>query len=124
VGDAGRCSLEQAAPAAPGRRYLVPATASHSSAIATTLERLTPRGKLRIVAAALEPMQLPVLPLLGGKSVARWPSDTAVDSEDTLDFGARSGVHPRVETSPLEHAEEAYTRSRRTGCASGEVRVP
>jgi len=93
-----------------GGAHLVLATAPHATAIASTLEGLTPRGKLLIVAAPMEPMQLPVLPLLSGKCVAGWPSGAAVDSEDTLAFSARSGVRPRIETFPLERAEEAFER--------------
>ena len=39
-----------------------------------------------------------------------WPSGVATDSEDTLEFCARTGVKPHVETAPLVEAEEAYLR--------------
>jgi len=55
-------------------------------------------------------MQISALALLSGKTIAGWPSGTAVDSEDTMAFSARSGVRPRIETFPLEKAEEAFTR--------------
>ena len=33
-----------------------------------------------------------------------------MDSEDTLNFSALTGVKPMIETYPLEKAEEAYDR--------------
>jgi D-arabinose 1-dehydrogenase-like Zn-dependent alcohol dehydrogenase len=91
-----------------GRADLVLATAPHAASMAGTLDGLKSRGKLLIVAAALEPMQLPTLGLLSGKSLAGWPSGTSIDSEDTLNFSALSGVRPKVETFKLEQAEQAY----------------
>ena len=35
---------------------------------------------------------------------------TAKDSEDTLEFGALSGIRPMIERYPLERAAEAYDR--------------
>ena len=93
-----------------GGAHLVLATAPHAEAIASTVDGLTPRGKLLIVAAPVEPITLSALSLLSGKTVAGWPSGTALDSEDTLAFSARTGVRPRIETFPLEQAEEAYAR--------------
>jgi D-arabinose 1-dehydrogenase-like Zn-dependent alcohol dehydrogenase len=67
-----------------------------------------PRGKLLIVAAAFEPMKVSAMMLLSGKSIAGWPSGSAIDSEDTMAFSALTNVRPRVETFPLERAEEAF----------------
>jgi D-arabinose 1-dehydrogenase-like Zn-dependent alcohol dehydrogenase len=33
-----------------------------------------------------------------------------MDSEDTLNFSALTGIKPMVETYPLEQAEQAYIR--------------
>ena len=33
-----------------------------------------------------------------------------MDSEDTLNFSALTGIKPMIETYPLEKAEEAYNR--------------
>lgn len=105
----------KAVPAAEGLQrlggaHLVLATAPHAAAIASTVEGLTPRGKLLIVAAPHEPMELSTLPLLSGKTIAGWPSGTAIDSEETMSFCARTGVRPRIETFPLEQAEQAFAR--------------
>ena len=37
-----------------------------------------------------------------------WPSGTAIDSEDTPEFSAKSGAMPMVETYPLDQVNEAY----------------
>jgi len=87
---------------------VVLATAPHAAAIASTLNGLKPRGKLLVVAAAFEPLQLSALALLSGRSVAGWPSGSAIDSEETMRFSALTGVRPRIERFPLEKAEEAF----------------
>ena len=48
--------------------------------------------------------------LLGRRTVAGWPSGTGMDSEDTLNFSALSGIKPMIETYPLEQAEQAFER--------------
>jgi propanol-preferring alcohol dehydrogenase len=93
-----------------GGADLVLATAPHAAAIASTLGGLKARGKLLIVAAPFEPMQIPALPLLSGKTIAGWPSGTAIDSEETMAFSALTKVRPRIEKFPLDRAEEAYTK--------------
>lgn len=93
-----------------GGADLVLATAPHAAAIASTVDGLRKRGKLLIVAAPVEPIQVSAFALLSGKTVAGWPSGTAIDSEATMAFSARTGVRPRVETFGLEQAEEAFTK--------------
>jgi propanol-preferring alcohol dehydrogenase len=93
-----------------GGADLVLATAPHSAAIASTVDGLTARGKLLVVAASFEPLQIPALSLLSGKAIAGWPSGSAIDSEETMAFSALSGVRPRIETYPPEKAEEAFGR--------------
>jgi D-arabinose 1-dehydrogenase-like Zn-dependent alcohol dehydrogenase len=93
-----------------GGADLVLATAPHSDAIASTIGGLKSRGKLLIVAASFEPLAVPVLSLLSGKTIAGWPSGSAADSEDTLRFSALSGVRPRTEVFKLEQAEEAFAK--------------
>jgi D-arabinose 1-dehydrogenase-like Zn-dependent alcohol dehydrogenase len=47
--------------------------------------------------------------LIGARrSVAGWPSGTAPDSEDTMNFSVLSNVRPMIETFSLERAAEAY----------------
>ncbi len=100
-------------PAAEGLKKLggadvVLATAPHSQAITSTVDGLRPRGKLLLVAAPHEPLQVNPVALLSGKSIAGWPSGSAIDSEDTMRFSMLTGVRPRIEKFPLAKAEEAF----------------
>ena len=107
-----------------GGAHLVLATAPHSEAIAGTVDGLRPRGKLLIVAAPFEPMQVHAFSLLSGKTVAGWPSGTSIDSEDTLAFSALTGVRPRIEKFPLEKAEDAYVKMMENRVRFRAVLVP
>jgi len=91
-----------------GGADLVLATAPNSAAIASTVNGLKARGKLLIVAASFEPLQLSALALLSGKTVAGWPSGRPIDSEETVAFSALVGVRPRIERFRLDQAEEAF----------------
>jgi propanol-preferring alcohol dehydrogenase len=102
-------------PAAEGLQKLggadvILATAPHSAAIASTFDGLKVRGKLLLVAAPFEPLAVSAFGLLSGRTVAGWPSGSAIDSEETMAFSQLTGVKPRVETFRLEQAEEALTR--------------
>lgn len=93
-----------------GGADLVLCTAPNSEAIAKVVGGLKPRGTLLLVAAPAEPISVPGLALISGKRIQGWPSGSSIDSEDTMRFSALSGVKARVETYPLERAEEAFTR--------------
>ena len=93
-----------------GGADLVLATAPNGPAIQSTLGGLKPRGKLLIVAAPAEPLEVSVFGLLSGKAIAGWPSGSSIDSEETLAFSALAGVRPRIEVFALEQAEEALAR--------------
>lgn len=94
-----------------GGAKVVLATATSNKAMADTLGGLGLNGKLIILGASFEPMQVNTPPMIGGRqSVAGWPSGSSIDSEDTLAFSALSGVRPMTEVYPLERAPEAYER--------------
>jgi propanol-preferring alcohol dehydrogenase len=93
-----------------GGADLVLATAPNSAAIASTEGGLKARGKLLVVAASFEPLPVSALGLLSGKSIAGWPSGSALDSEETVAFSVLSGVRPRIERFALEQAEEAFNK--------------
>ena len=66
-------------------------------------------GRLIILGAAVEPLQVPGIPLLmGRRSILGWPSGSSIDSQDTLSFSQLAGVRPMTEVFPLERAAEAY----------------
>jgi D-arabinose 1-dehydrogenase-like Zn-dependent alcohol dehydrogenase len=53
---------------------------------------------------AVTPLQI----ILARRNIQGWPSGTAKDSEDTLQFSLLSGVRPMIERYPLEKAAEAF----------------
>ena len=68
-------------------------------------------GKLIVLGASGEPIEVSPLLLIGARrSIAGWPSGTALDSEDTLQFSVQSDVRPAIEIFPLAKAAEAYQR--------------
>jgi D-arabinose 1-dehydrogenase-like Zn-dependent alcohol dehydrogenase len=70
---------------------------------------LAVNGKLVILGASDEPIQVPLTPLiLGRRSLIGWPSGTSIDSQDTLSFSVLSGIRSMNEVFPLERAAEAY----------------
>lgn len=93
-----------------GGADVVLATAPHSAAIASTVNGLKARGKLLIVAAPHEPISVNPFALLSGKTIAGWPSGSAIDSEDTMSFSKLTGVRPRVEKFSFDKVEEAFAR--------------
>jgi D-arabinose 1-dehydrogenase-like Zn-dependent alcohol dehydrogenase len=85
------------------------ATAPDSKSMAALVDGLAPGGKLLVVGAGFEPLNItPVQLLISRRTVQGWPSGTAKDSEDTLRFSALSGVRPMIERYPLEKVAEAY----------------
>ncbi|HLN81983.1 MAG TPA: alcohol dehydrogenase, partial [Candidatus Binatia bacterium] len=85
------------------------ATATSGKAMSAVLGGLGVNGKLIILGAAAEPLQVPGIPLLmGRRSILGWPSGSSIDSQDTLAFSAQSGVRSMNEVFPLERAAEAY----------------
>lgn len=94
-----------------GGARVVLATAPDAKSISALVGGLAPDGKLLVVGAAMEPLSISALELIGARrSVQGWPSGTAIDSEDTLRFSAFSGVRPMIETFPLARVAEAYER--------------
>lgn len=94
-----------------GGAKVILATAPSGEAISSVVGGLGIDGQLLVVAAPGEKMKVAPFALIGGrKSVAGWPSGTAIDSEDTLNFSKLTAVKPMIETFPLEKAAEAYDK--------------
>jgi D-arabinose 1-dehydrogenase-like Zn-dependent alcohol dehydrogenase len=94
-----------------GGARVILATVTHAQAMSDAVGGLGVDGKLLIVGAAPEPVQIPPFALIGGRrSVAGWPSGTSRDSEDTLNFSVLAGIRSMNEVFPLERAAEAYER--------------
>ena len=90
---------------------LILSTVTASDAMGAVFGGLRPKGQLIVVGASMEPVPVPAALLIGGdKTIAGHASGTSIDSEDTLNFSALSGVRPMIETLPLERAAEAYAK--------------
>jgi D-arabinose 1-dehydrogenase-like Zn-dependent alcohol dehydrogenase len=92
-----------------GGAKVVLATVTSGDAMSATLGGLGVNGKLVILGAAAEPLQVPGIPLmLGRRSIMGWPSGSSIDSQDTLAFSKLTGVRAMNEIFPLERSAEAY----------------
>ena len=94
-----------------GGAKVVLATVTDAPSMSAAVPGLGLYGKLLIVGAPSQPLQVPAVLLIGGcRSVAGWASGTAIDSQDAMSFSALTGVRSMNETFPFERAAEAYER--------------
>jgi len=94
-----------------GGARVILATAPSSKAISALVDGLGIDGKMLVVGAAPEPIEVTPIQLIAAqRSIQGWPSGTSRDSEDALNFCARSGVRPMIECFPLARAADAYER--------------
>jgi D-arabinose 1-dehydrogenase-like Zn-dependent alcohol dehydrogenase len=101
-----------------GGAKVILGTVPSAKAMNAVLGGLSPSGKMMIIGASDEPLQVPINQFLSGRqSVMGWYSGSSIDSQDTLAFSALSGVRSMNEIFSLEDAEEAYDKM-----MSGKVR--
>jgi len=94
-----------------GGASVILATAPDSKAMSALIDGLGVGGKLLVVGASADPISVTPIQLIGQRrAIQGWPSGTARDSEDTLNFCALTGIRPMVETFPLEQAAAGYER--------------
>jgi D-arabinose 1-dehydrogenase-like Zn-dependent alcohol dehydrogenase len=94
-----------------GGAQVIVATAPNSKAMSALIDGLGPNGKLMVIGASFDPIEVtPIQLISGSRAIQGWAAGTPADSEDTLLFAELSGVRPMIETFPLEKAEEAYAR--------------
>ena len=94
-----------------GGAQVILATAPSSKAMSALIDGLGPNGKLVVVGATMDPIEVtPVQLISGSRTIRGWASGTPTDAEDTLRFAELTGVRPMIETYPLEKAAEAYAR--------------
>jgi D-arabinose 1-dehydrogenase-like Zn-dependent alcohol dehydrogenase len=94
-----------------GGAQVILATAPNSKAMSELIDGLAPNGKLVVIGATFEPIEVtPVQLISGSRTIQGWAAGTPADSEDTLAFAGLTGVRPMIETYPLEKAAEAYSR--------------
>ena len=74
---------------------------------------LRPKGRLHIVGAVMEPLPIPLFPLLfGQKSVSASPLGSPFTAGVMLEFAARHKIEPLVETYPIDKVNEAMEKLR------------
>ena len=79
------------------------ATVPNSKAMSSALGGLASNGKLIVIGASNEPIEIPPLLLLSGRrSIVGWPSGSSIDSQDTFSFSILSGVRYVNEVFSLE----------------------
>ena len=94
-----------------GGAQVILATAPSGKAMSSLIEGLAPNGKLIVIGAAFDAIEVtPIQLITGSRAIQGWAAGTASDSEDTLRFSELTGVRPMIETYPLEKAAEGYAR--------------
>ena len=94
-----------------GGARVILATAPSSKAMSSLIDGLGMNGRLMVVGATTDPIEVTPLQLIVGmRSIQGWASGIPTDSEDTLRFAESTGVRPMIEKFPLEKAAEAYAR--------------
>jgi D-arabinose 1-dehydrogenase-like Zn-dependent alcohol dehydrogenase len=94
-----------------GGAQVILATAPSSKAMSELIDGLAPNGKLIVIGATSDPIEVtPIQLISGSRTIQGWAAGTPADSEDTLRFAELTGVRPMIETYPLEKAAEAYAR--------------
>jgi D-arabinose 1-dehydrogenase-like Zn-dependent alcohol dehydrogenase len=94
-----------------GGAQVILATAPSSKAMSELINGLGPNGKLMVIGATFDPIEVsPIQLITGSRTIQGWASGTPADEEDTLRFAELSGVRPMIETYPLEKAAEGYAR--------------
>ncbi|MEN0015628.1 MAG: alcohol dehydrogenase [Solirubrobacteraceae bacterium] len=101
-----------------GGAVTILATVTAPKAMSAAVGGLRPRGRMIVVGASADPMEIAPFDLIPGSTgVIGHASGTSKDSEDTLRFSALQDIRPQIETYPLEQAAEGYARM-----MSGEAR--
>jgi alcohol dehydrogenase/propanol-preferring alcohol dehydrogenase len=100
-----------------GGASVIISTVTVGDAMSAVQGGLAVNGTLMVIGAADSMKVSPLTLLMGRRSVKGWYSGTAIDSQDTLAFSARSEVRSMNEIFPLERVNEAYERM-----ASGKAR--
>jgi D-arabinose 1-dehydrogenase-like Zn-dependent alcohol dehydrogenase len=93
-----------------GGAKVILGTVPSGKAMSAILGGLAVDGKLIVIGASNEPLEVPPNMWFPRRSIIGWPSGTSMDSQDTLSFSVLSGVRSMNETFPLERANEAYER--------------
>jgi D-arabinose 1-dehydrogenase-like Zn-dependent alcohol dehydrogenase len=94
-----------------GGAKVVLATVTSTKAMTPVVDALSVNGRLVIVGAGFEPLDVSPLKLIGKRrSIVGWPSGTGRDAEECLAFAAQTGIRPMIERYPFDKVGDAYQR--------------
>jgi len=94
-----------------GGARVILATAPSSKAMSALIDGLGPNGKLVVIGAAADSIEVtPAQLIFGSKTIQGWAAGTPAASDDTLNFCVLTGVRPMIETYQFERTAEAYSR--------------
>lgn len=75
------------------------------------LGSLAPNGRMHVVGAVLEPIPVPIVPMIfGQKSLSGSPTGSPVAIETMLEFAARHNIAPQTEHYPMSQINETFER--------------
>jgi propanol-preferring alcohol dehydrogenase len=101
-----------------GGAAAVVATAASGASMSPLVSGLAPRGRMVVVGAAPDPIQVQTIDLIfGTRTVSGSLTGSSIDNEDNLRFAEARDVRPMIEVMPLAQAPQAYERM-----MSGEAR--
>ncbi|MFT6398063.1 MAG: putative zinc-type alcohol dehydrogenase-like protein [Bradymonadia bacterium] len=96
-----------------GRFDLILSTVNVTLDWDTYVGALNRKGRLHMLGATLEPLNVGTLSLMGGqKSVSSSPVGSPATIATMLEFAARHGIEPQVEVFPMDKANEAIQHLR------------
>ena len=93
-----------------GGAKVILSTVTVGDAMSALVDGLGTNGTLILVGVASSMDASPLSLIQGRRSIKGWYSGTAMDSQDTLAFSARTGVKSMNEIYPLDRVGEAYDR--------------
>ncbi|WP_242100684.1 zinc-binding dehydrogenase [Stutzerimonas stutzeri] len=101
-----------------GGAHAIVSTIGHASTVSALVRGLAPSGRLVLLGAGKDPLPIAAGQLVvGERSVVGSITGSPYENERTLDFSVLADIRPRIETMPLEQANDAYQRMR-----SGDVK--
>lgn len=96
---------------AMGGAKAILSTITSSDTVAALLPGLAPDGRLVLLGIGKDPLAVAMAPLVRGeRAVIGSITGSPYENELALDFSVLTDARPRIETMPLERAEDAYRR--------------
>jgi D-arabinose 1-dehydrogenase-like Zn-dependent alcohol dehydrogenase len=93
-----------------GGAKVILATVTNGEAMSAIQGGVAPGGTFVIVGAADSMQVSPLQLIFKASSVRGWYSGTSIDSQDTLNFSAQTGVRSMNEVIPFDRVNEGYER--------------